>query len=139
RSPPPAWPRSRCSGCAARPTSSTRRASSTRRSPCSPRRRKLSSALHAPHASANTLPEPLAPADRQPILDEAQKIRQEQAEKKEQADRAQRIAKGMEAGPRLLEQGKAAEAKVQFEDVLAVDPRNAQAQDGKRQAEESIL
>jgi tetratricopeptide (TPR) repeat protein len=73
------------------------------------------------------------------IRERAQKIRQELTLKEEQAARAARIEKALEAGRRLLAEGKPAEAKIRFEEVLTLEPRQASALEGRDAAEEQIL
>jgi tetratricopeptide (TPR) repeat protein len=73
------------------------------------------------------------------IRERAQRIRQEQAEKQEQAARAERLEKALEAGRRLLSEGKPAEAKIRFEEVLSLDARHAGALEGRDAAEAQIL
>jgi tetratricopeptide (TPR) repeat protein len=55
------------------------------------------------------------------------------------ASRAQRLEQLLVDGDRLLDEGKATEAKVAFDEALVLDPQNAGALDGRRQAEDRIL
>jgi hypothetical protein len=73
------------------------------------------------------------------VQQEQQRQRTAQAEAKDQAARAQRLEQRLADGERLLEDGKNNEAKVAFDEVLDLAPRNARALDGRRLAEERIL
>jgi tetratricopeptide (TPR) repeat protein len=99
---------------------------------------KLEDAL-ARLAQAEKVGEILEPAVRQQIADQVKRIRAEQTERAERAAATQKVEEGLARGRRLLEQEKAAEARIAFEGVLALDPRNAVAQEGKREAEARIM
>jgi tetratricopeptide (TPR) repeat protein len=73
------------------------------------------------------------------IRDRAQKIRKESADRQEQAARAERIDKMLEAGRRLLLERQPTEAKIKFDEVLAFDARQPEALKGKAEAEAAIL
>jgi tetratricopeptide (TPR) repeat protein len=90
-------------------------------------------------AQAEKAAEDLEPAVRQQLAEQIKRIRAEQNERAERAAAAQKIEDGLAQGRRLLEQEKAAEARIAFERVLALDPRNVVAQEGKRDAEALIL
>lgn len=90
-------------------------------------------------AQAEKVAEVLEPAVRQQVADQVKRIRAEENERAERAATAQKIEEGLAEGRRLLEAEKPAEARIAFERVLALDARNAVAQDGKRDAEARIL
>jgi tetratricopeptide (TPR) repeat protein len=99
---------------------------------------KLEEAL-ARLAEAAKVAELLAPALQEQIRERTQRIRQERNERQEQAARAERIEKALEAGRRLLEQGKPSEAMIKFEEVLTLEPRPPAALQGRDSAEAEIL
>lgn len=90
-------------------------------------------------AQAEKVAEVLEPAVRQQVADQVKRIRAEQNERAERAATAQKIEEGLARGRRLLEAEKAAEARIAFDGVLALDPRNPVALDGKRDAEARIM
>ena len=90
-------------------------------------------------AQAEKAAEVLEPAVRQQVADQSKRIRAEQNERAERLATAQKIEEGLAHGKRLLEQEKAAEARIAFEGVLALDPKNVVAQEGKRDAEARIM
>lgn len=55
------------------------------------------------------------------------------------AVRAQRIEQALAEGQRLLEQGRAADAGLRFDEVLGLDAGNARALEGKHRVQEAIL
>ena len=73
------------------------------------------------------------------IRERSQKIRLELNERQAQAARAERIDKAMEAGRRLLEDAKAPEAKIKFDEVLSLEPGHPGALQGREAAEAKIL
>jgi tetratricopeptide (TPR) repeat protein len=99
---------------------------------------KLEEAL-ARLAEAQKVAELLEGPQQDAIRERAQKIRQELNVKQEQAARAERIEKALEAGRKLLSEAKAPEAKIKFEEVLTLEPRHAAALEGREAAEAQIL
>jgi len=73
------------------------------------------------------------------VTREQERQRAAQAEAKDQATRAQRLDQRLADGEHLLEEGKANEAKVAFDEALDLAPRNPRAIEGRRTAEERIL
>ena len=73
------------------------------------------------------------------IRERTRRIRQELNVRQEQAARAERIERALEAGQKLLAEGKPAEAKIRFEEVLTLEPRHARAGEGVAAAEAQIL
>jgi hypothetical protein len=73
------------------------------------------------------------------VTREQERQRAAQAESRDAAARAQRLEQRLKDGERLLEEGKANEAKVAFDEALDLAPRNARALEGRRVAEERIL
>ena len=69
---------------------------------------------------------------------EQERQRAAQAEALDTAARARRLEQRLADGERLLEEGKATEAKVAFDDALQLEPRNARGLEGRRVAEERI-
>lgn len=67
------------------------------------------------------------------------RVREEESAGIETVNRSRRIEQSLAEGRRLLDEGKYTEAVVRFNEVLVVDPRQAAAQEGKRDAEERIL
>jgi tetratricopeptide (TPR) repeat protein len=90
-------------------------------------------------AQAEKAAEVLEPAVRQQVADQIKRIRAEQNERAERAATAQKVEEGLAEGRRLLDAEKPAEARIAFNRVLELDPRNAVAQEGKRDAEARIL
>jgi tetratricopeptide (TPR) repeat protein len=75
----------------------------------------------------------------QRVLDKIALIKAEQKKKQEQQERAQRIETALAEGRRLLESDRPAEARLRFDEVLALDPRHPEAGEGKRLADERQL
>ena len=73
------------------------------------------------------------------VTREQERQRAAQSEAKDTAARAQRLEQRLSDGERLLEEGRANEAKVAFDEALDLAPRNARALEGRRLAEERIL
>src|SRR5688500_16066235 len=90
-------------------------------------------------ALAQKAAEALDPGTQRDILERIQRIRDDATKAAAAADRADRIEKDLAAGQSLLEQGKATEAKIRFDSVLAADPSNAAAISGRERAEDMIL
>jgi tetratricopeptide (TPR) repeat protein len=88
------------------------------------------------HKIAETLGD--SPMQRQ-VAESVQRIRAASAQQSESAARAQRIEAALADGRRLLEEGRPSDASVRFDDVLALDPRNARALEGRKEAQERIL
>jgi tetratricopeptide (TPR) repeat protein len=88
---------------------------------------------------AEKIAEELEPAVRDRIAEQLKRIRAEQSERDERTALAERIERDLAEGRRLLEAEKEPEARLAFDRVLAIDPRNTVAQEGKRDAEARIL
>ncbi len=73
------------------------------------------------------------------VTESRDRIRATQEEVQQSAARTQRIEQRLAEAGRLLEDGKATEAVVAFDDVLKLDPQNARALEGKKMAQERIL
>jgi tetratricopeptide (TPR) repeat protein len=73
------------------------------------------------------------------IAETTQRIMNEKTRAEAEHDRKQRIASALGEGTKLLQDGRAPEAKLKFESVLALDAGNAAALAGKSRAEEEIL
>jgi tetratricopeptide (TPR) repeat protein len=81
----------------------------------------------------------LDPATQARILEAKEKLRADQQAQTESAARAQRIDQALSEARRLLDEGRATEASVRFDEVLSLDPRNPKAAEGRREAQERIL
>jgi len=90
-------------------------------------------------ALAQKAAEALDPDIRSDIHERIQRIREDAAKAAAATERAQRIQKDLAEGQALLETGKATEAKIRFDSVLAADPANAAAVSGRERAEILIL
>jgi hypothetical protein len=99
---------------------------------------KLEDAL-ASLVQAQKAAELVDPSTQQGIMETIKKIRGELNQRAEQALRAERIEKGLADGHRFLEAGRAADARLRFDEVLGLDPQNASARAGKAEAEARIL
>jgi len=102
------------------------------------RRRAWDEAL-ALLAQAEVLARQLDPDTLRSVTREQERQRAAQKEALDAAARAQRLEQLLADGDRLLEEGKATEAKVAFDEALGLDPRNARALEGRRVAEDRIL
>jgi tetratricopeptide (TPR) repeat protein len=102
------------------------------------RRRAWDEAL-ARLAQAEVLARQLDPDTLRAVTREQERQRAAQKEASDAADRAQRLEQLLADGGRLLEAGKATEAKVAFDEALGLDPQNGLALEGRRAAEERIL
>ena len=102
------------------------------------RRRAWDEAL-ALLAQAEVLARQLDPDTLRSVTREQERQRAAQKEAQDAADRGQRLEQLLAEGDRLLEEGKATEAKVAFDEALGLDPRNARALEGRRVAEGRIL
>jgi len=89
-------------------------------------------------AQAEQLARGLDADSQRTVAREQERQRAAQKEAQDAAARAQRLEQRLADGQRLLEEGKATEAKVAFEDALALDARNARALEGRRAADERI-
>jgi tetratricopeptide (TPR) repeat protein len=90
-------------------------------------------------APAQKAAEALDPVTQRDIHDRIQRIRDDSAKAAAAAERAQRIERDLAEGQALLETGKATEAKIRFDSVLAADPAHAAAAAGRERAEVMIL
>jgi len=89
-------------------------------------------------AQAEQLARGLDPDSQRAVAREQERQRAAQKEALDAADRAERLERRLADGERLLDEGKATEAKVAFEDALALDARNARGLEGRRVADERI-
>jgi tetratricopeptide (TPR) repeat protein len=90
-------------------------------------------------ASAQAAAANLDPGTQQRILDLKERVRAEQQAQAEATQRAQRIEQALAEARRLLDEGRHTEASVRFDEVLALDPKNARAAEGRREAQDQIL
>ena len=72
------------------------------------------------------------------VTREQERLRAAKKEADDAGARAQRLEQRLADGQRLLDEGRPTEAKVAFDDALEIDPRNARASEGRREAEERI-
>ena len=72
------------------------------------------------------------------IVEMKDRIGADQRSDREALVRSQRIEQALSEARRLLDEDKATDAVVRFDEVLALDPRNAQALEGKLDAQERI-
>ena len=89
-------------------------------------------------AKAEVLAKGLDPDTLRVVTREQEKQRAAQAEALDAAARTRRLEQRLADGERLLEEGKATDAKVAFDDALQLEPRNARGLEGRRVAEERI-
>jgi tetratricopeptide (TPR) repeat protein len=73
------------------------------------------------------------------VTREQERLRLALTEAQDAAARAQRLEQALATGERLLEQGRATEAMVAFDEALALAPRSPRALEGRRVAGERIL
>jgi hypothetical protein len=99
---------------------------------------KLDDAL-ARLVQAQKAAEVLDSATQREVLDQIARLRGAAEAAAQASALAQRIEQDLVEGRRLLEEGRHAEARVRFDDVLGRDARNARALVGRREAEEGIL
>jgi hypothetical protein len=90
-------------------------------------------------AQAEVAAKGLDPEILRQVTEAQNRIRATQEEIQVSAARAQRIEQRLAEAGRLLDEGKATESVVAFDDVLKLDAQNARAQDGKKLAQERIL
>jgi tetratricopeptide (TPR) repeat protein len=81
---------------------------------------------------------PLDPETQKEIREQRDRIRADAEERQAARERAQRVEDAVAEGERRLEAGRHTEALVSFDEVLALDPRNARALEGQRLARERI-
>jgi hypothetical protein len=81
----------------------------------------------------------LDPATQQRVIEAKQRLLAEQQAQGDSAKRAQRIEQALAEARRLLDDDRATEAIVHFDEVLGLDAKNQKALDGKREAQERIL
>jgi hypothetical protein len=89
--------------------------------------------------SAEALARILDARTQRAIADAEDRIKKEQQEIADATTRTQRIELGLSEGARLLEEGNGNEASTRFAAVLAVDPQNAKALEGKKRSDTLIL
>jgi tetratricopeptide (TPR) repeat protein len=89
-------------------------------------------------AQAEVLAKGLDPDTLRQVTDSQKRIRATESDLQEAARKARSIEQRLGEAHRLMEEGKATEAQVAFEDVLALDAQNARAVEGKRNAQERI-
>ncbi len=90
-------------------------------------------------ATAQGMAKVLDQATQARVAERTQKIRDDKTRVDEARTRAARIEKAMADGLKLLQDGNAGEAKLQFEAVLAQEPSHAAALEGRQHAEADIL
>jgi tetratricopeptide (TPR) repeat protein len=90
-------------------------------------------------AQAQTAAEALDPQTQQSIIELRDKVRADERAVREAEERARRLEQALAEGTRLLEENNPTEAIVRFDQVLDLDPHNAGALAGKKDAEERIL
>jgi tetratricopeptide (TPR) repeat protein len=89
-------------------------------------------------AQAEQLARGLDADSQRAVAREQERQRAAQKESLDAAARARRLDERLADGQRLLDEGKATEAKVAFEDALLLDAKNARALEGRRLADERI-
>jgi tetratricopeptide (TPR) repeat protein len=82
-------------------------------------------------AQAQSAAKALDPGIQRTIREAIERIAAEERSIEEAAARSQRIEQQLAAGRRLLEEGRATEAIVRFDEVLALDPKSVPAAEGK--------
>jgi tetratricopeptide (TPR) repeat protein len=90
-------------------------------------------------AQAQTAAEALDPQIQQSIIELRDKVRADDRAVREAEERARRREEALAEGTRLLEENNPTEAIVRFDQVLDLDPQNARALAGKKDAEQRIL
>jgi tetratricopeptide (TPR) repeat protein len=101
------------------------------------KKRSFADAL-AKLAQAAVLAKGLDPDTLRTVTEARERIRATESEIQETVKRGQRIEQRLAEALRLLEEGKGTEAQVAFDDVIALDPQNARALEGKKMAQERI-
>ena len=89
-------------------------------------------------ALAESLSRALDPATQRTVAEARERIRADEQEQADALTRTQRLEQTLQEASRLLDEGKATEAVVRFDQALATDPKNARALEGKRVAQERI-
>ena len=79
------------------------------------------------------------PATERRVAEAQERLRAEAQQIADSTAREKRLEQTLQEAGRLLEDEKATEAKLRFDEALALDPRNARALEGRRVAEERIL
>ena len=90
-------------------------------------------------AEAQKAAEALDPQTQQTVIELRDKVRADDKAVREAEERARRLEQALSEGAQLLDENKPTEAIVRFDQVLDLDPKNARALAGKRDAEERIL
>src|SRR6185503_11446894 len=90
-------------------------------------------------AQAQTAAQDLDRQTQQAIIDLRDKVRADDRALREAEARSKRLEQALAEGTRLLEENNPTEAIVRFDQVLDLDPHNARALAGKKDAEERIL
>jgi len=90
-------------------------------------------------AQAEAIAANLDPETQRSIRELRDKVRADEKGLTEAAARAQRVEQALADARKLLEEGRSTEAGVRFDEVLAIDPKNPRAIEGKRESQESIL
>lgn len=90
-------------------------------------------------ASALAAASGVDPATQRRLIELRDRIRGEQRERAEAAERSRRIELELGEARRLLDEGKATDAIVRFDQVLALEPASRRAQEGKKEAQDRIL
>jgi tetratricopeptide (TPR) repeat protein len=90
-------------------------------------------------AKAEALAKSLDAETLRSVTQEQERQRAAQSAALEAAARAQRLEQRLAEGDRLLEEGRANEAKLAFDQALDLAPRHPRALEGKRAAEDKIL
>ena len=102
------------------------------------RGRRLEDALNR-LAQAQGVAAALDPGVLSQIQELKDRIAGDQREARDTGTRNQRLEQALAEAHKLLDDGRPTEAVVRFDEVLALEPRNAEAAEGKRQAQERIL
>jgi tetratricopeptide (TPR) repeat protein len=89
-------------------------------------------------AKAEVLARELDADTQRAVTKEQERLRAARDEALETTARARRLEQRLADGERFLEEGKATDAKVAFDDALQLDPRSARGLEGRRSAEERI-
>jgi tetratricopeptide (TPR) repeat protein len=75
----------------------------------------------------------------QAIAERAARLRADQQQREDEAARVRRVEQALADGRRALENGNVAEALVRFDEVRALEPQNAAAAEGQREAQARLL
>jgi len=90
-------------------------------------------------AQAEAIAANLDPETQRSIREWQDKVRADEKAQSDASARAQRVDQALADARRLLDEGRATEAGVRFDEVLAADPKNSRAIEGKRESQERIL